>query len=49
MDMDKGEPRLLGEMGCDEEECENIQTGRSACRFSPSIPPDYTPAGHVQG
>src|SRR5271157_4880770 len=24
-DVDKGEPRLLGEMGCDEEGCENIQ------------------------
>lgn len=24
-DVDKGEPRLLGDMGCDEEECEDIQ------------------------
>lgn len=24
-DVDKGEPRLLGEMGCDEEDCEDIQ------------------------
>ncbi|HWZ83265.1 MAG TPA: prolyl oligopeptidase family serine peptidase [Terriglobales bacterium] len=26
VDVDKGEPRLLGEMGCDEEGCEDIQT-----------------------
>ena len=25
IDIDKGEPRLLGEMGCDEEDCEDIQ------------------------
>ena len=25
VDVDKGEPRLLGEMGCDEEDCEDIQ------------------------
>ena len=25
VDVDKGEPRLLGEMGCDEEGCEDIQ------------------------
>ncbi len=25
MDVDKGEPRLLGDMGCDEEGCEDIQ------------------------
>jgi dipeptidyl aminopeptidase/acylaminoacyl peptidase len=25
LDVDKGEPRLLGEMGCDEEGCEDIQ------------------------
>ena len=24
-DVDKGEPRLLGDMGCDEEGCEDIQ------------------------
>jgi dipeptidyl aminopeptidase/acylaminoacyl peptidase len=28
-DVDKGEPRLLGEMGCDEEDCEDIQIARN--------------------
>jgi dipeptidyl aminopeptidase/acylaminoacyl peptidase len=28
-DVDKGEPRLLGEMGCDEEDCEDIQISPS--------------------
>jgi len=25
VDIDKGDPRLLGDMGCDEEGCEDIQ------------------------
>jgi dipeptidyl aminopeptidase/acylaminoacyl peptidase len=29
VDVDKGEPRLLGEMGCDEEDCEDIQISPS--------------------
>jgi dipeptidyl aminopeptidase/acylaminoacyl peptidase len=29
LDIDKGEPRLLGEMGCDEEGCEDIQISPS--------------------
>jgi dipeptidyl aminopeptidase/acylaminoacyl peptidase len=29
VDVDKGEPRLLGEMGCDEEGCEDIQISPS--------------------
>jgi dipeptidyl aminopeptidase/acylaminoacyl peptidase len=28
-DVDKGEPRLLGDMGCDEEDCEDIQISPS--------------------
>jgi dipeptidyl aminopeptidase/acylaminoacyl peptidase len=29
VDIDQGEPRLLGEMGCDEEDCEDIQISPS--------------------